>query len=105
MNKKKIAVIGLGYVGLPLAVDFAKKFPVISFDINQSRVDELIFGHDSTLEVEDDNLQSVLKHEFPREERSKELTEISSCLSLTTDPGKLENCSYYIITVPSRLLP
>ena len=60
MNQTKIAVIGLGYVGLPLAVEFAKKFPVVGFDINQNRVNELNAGHDATLEVEDDNLHSVL---------------------------------------------
>lgn len=57
---KKIAIIGLGYVGLPLAVEFAKKFSVIGFDINQSRVDELNKGHDPTLEVEDKDLKAVL---------------------------------------------
>src|SRR5690606_19296913 len=56
----KIAIIGLGYVGLPLARLFATKYPVIGFDINQSRIDELNNGHDSTLEVEDDILQAVL---------------------------------------------
>lgn len=59
-SKTKIAIIGLGYVGLPLARLFATKYPVIGFDINQGRVDELNIGHDSTLEVEDDILQSVL---------------------------------------------
>ena len=61
--EKKIAVIGLGYVGLPLAVEFAKKYPVIGFDISHSRVDELNSGHDSTLEVSDENLKSVLNNE------------------------------------------
>ncbi len=56
----KIAIIGLGYVGLPLARLFATKYPVIGFDINQSRIDELNSGHDSTLEVEDEILQAVL---------------------------------------------
>ncbi|WP_081212167.1 nucleotide sugar dehydrogenase [Salegentibacter sediminis] len=62
MNKEniKIAIIGLGYVGLPLARLFATKFPVIGYDINEARVAELRRGHDSTLEVEDDILQSVL---------------------------------------------
>ena len=62
LNKdvKKIGVIGLGYVGLPLAVEFAKKYETVGFDINQARVDELNTGKDSTLEVEDELLQSVL---------------------------------------------
>ncbi len=61
MNKDtKIAVIGLGYVGLPLARLFATKYSVIGFDINQSRVKELMEGHDSTLEVEDELLKSAL---------------------------------------------
>ncbi len=59
-SNTKIAIIGLGYVGLPLARLFATKYPVIGFDINQSRIDELNSGHDSTLEVEDDILQAVL---------------------------------------------
>jgi len=64
MNTKdlKIAVIGLGYVGLPLAVEFAKKYPVVGFDINQLRVDGLNKGHDFTLEVSDKDLQAVLRH-------------------------------------------
>ena len=56
----KIAVIGLGYVGLPLAVEFAKKYPTIGFDINKNRIQELRSGKDNTLEVEDDLLQEVL---------------------------------------------
>src|SRR5690554_4994607 len=60
ISHTKIAVIGLGYVGLPLARLFATKYPVIGFDINQARIDELNNGHDSTLEVEDDILQAVL---------------------------------------------
>jgi len=59
----KIAIIGLGYVGLPLAVEFGKKFKVIGLDINLARVEELNSGHDATLEVEDENLQSALKQE------------------------------------------
>jgi UDP-N-acetyl-D-glucosamine/UDP-N-acetyl-D-galactosamine dehydrogenase len=60
MKKDRIAVIGLGYVGLPLAVEFAKKFHVVGFDINEGRISELNNGHDRTLEVEDDHLKSVL---------------------------------------------
>ena len=63
MENKRIAVIGLGYVGLPLARLFATKYPVVGFDINKKRVAELRQGKDNTLEVEDDVLQSVLKSE------------------------------------------
>ena len=59
-NNTRIAVIGLGYVGLPLARLFATKFPVIGYDINSARIEALKKGHDSTLEVEDEVLQAVL---------------------------------------------
>jgi len=59
-TKPIIGIIGLGYVGLPLAVAFAEKYRVIGFDIHQGRVDELQQGHDRTLEVEDELLQKVL---------------------------------------------
>ena len=64
-NPYKIALIGLGYVGLPLARLFATKFPVVGFDINQKRIDELNDGIDSTLEVENEVLQAVLVKENP----------------------------------------
>lgn len=57
----KIAIIGLGYVGLPLAVAFAEKYPVVGFDIDQNRVNELLEGKDKTLEIESSHLQSVLR--------------------------------------------
>jgi UDP-N-acetyl-D-galactosamine dehydrogenase len=84
----KIAVIGLGYVGLPLARLFATKFSVVGFDINQKRVNELKNGHDSTLEVEDDLLKSALV-EQPSENNG---------LYCTTNLTDIEN---YIITVPT----
>ena len=59
-SEDKIAIIGLGYVGLPLAVEFAKKFFVVGFDINKQRISELNTGLDKTLEVDDANLKSVL---------------------------------------------
>ena len=59
LETAKIAIIGLGYVGLPLAVEFAKHYDVLGFDINQKRIDELEAGHDSTLEVADADLQAV----------------------------------------------
>ena len=58
--EKKIAVIGLGYVGLPLAVEFAKKYPTIGYDINSSRVNEIMNGHDHTFEVEEIELREKL---------------------------------------------
>lgn len=66
MSKKKISVIVVGYVGLTLAVEFAKKRPVVGFEIRQQRVDELNEGHDPTLEVEDDALQAVLIENNPK---------------------------------------
>ena len=68
MNKDKIAIIGLGYVGLPLARLFATKYSVVGFDINQERIKELTAGIDSTLEVDNDTLQAVL---VPRKHRGK----------------------------------
>ena len=59
MPEYKIAVIGLGYVGLPLAVEFAQKHPTIGFDISQSRIEELNTGYDRTLEIEDAYLAKV----------------------------------------------
>lgn len=91
MSDKKIAVVGLGYVGLPLARLFATKFPVVGFDINQPRVNELMSGKDSTLEVEDDLLRSVLK-----ENNSDELG-----LFCTTSLEEIQGCNYFVITVPT----
>lgn len=82
--KNKIAIIGLGYVGLPLAVAFSKKFEVIGFDINQSRIQELKNGHDHTLEIEDDLLSSV-----------------SNNLSYSFNIQDVKDCNIYIITVPT----
>jgi len=61
VKNKKIAIIGLGYVGLPLAVEFGKKYPVIGFDINAARIAALISGHDSTLEVDELELKQDKK--------------------------------------------
>ena len=90
-NQIKIAVIGLGYVGLPLARLFATKYPTVGFDINQVRVDELMSGFDSTLEVEDNVLQSVLL--------SQSSNEIG--LFCSTSLNAIKDCNYYIITVPT----
>jgi UDP-N-acetyl-D-galactosamine dehydrogenase len=91
-SESKIAIIGLGYVGLPLAVAFAEKYKVIGFDINVHRVDELQKGHDHTLEVEDELLQSVLL--VHADEKSKGLYN-------TTAVGALADCNIYIVTVPT----
>lgn len=98
MNKTrvKIAVIGLGYVGLPLARLFATKYPVVGFDINDQRIDTLQEGHDDTLEVEDDVLRQVLKQENPVE--SEEIGNGLFCSMVLED---IKNCNYFIITVPT----
>ncbi|WP_435415558.1 nucleotide sugar dehydrogenase [Polaribacter aestuariivivens] len=91
MKKDKIAIIGLGYVGLPLARLFATKYSVVGFDINKERVAELMSGIDSTLEVSDEVLQSVLVR-TPSEEKG---------LYCSTSLKDIEDCNYYIITVPT----
>ncbi|PCJ15281.1 MAG: Vi polysaccharide biosynthesis UDP-N-acetylglucosamine C-6 dehydrogenase TviB [Gammaproteobacteria bacterium] len=80
-----IAIIGLGYVGLPLAVEFGKQFPTIGFDINQSRIDALEKGHDSTLELNSDEL--------------KEATQ----LNYTANQEGLKQANIYIVTVPTPI--
>jgi len=91
MKSYKISMIGLGYVGLPLAVEFAKHYPVIGFDINQDRIAAINLGHDSTLEVEDDNLQSVL---------TKNISS-GNGLYLTHKLEEIRDCNVYIVTVPT----
>jgi len=81
----RIAVIGLGYVGLPLAVEFGKIYPTTGFDINRSRIAALISGHDSTLEVDTAELESAAH------------------LSYTTDVDKLKACNIYIVTIPTPI--
>lgn len=95
LNESKIALIGLGYVGLPLAVEFARKYPTIGFDINKSRVEELSKGVDRTLEVSDDDLQSVVLHN-PLEFSSKKTG--LYCTHVITD---ISECNIYIVTVPT----
>ena len=81
----KLAIIGLGYVGLPLAVEFGKKRQVIGFDINQSRINALREGHDSTLEVDDEEMKEAAQ------------------LSYTATPTDLEAANVYIVTVPTPI--
>lgn len=85
MQKIKIAVIGLGYVGLPLARLFSTKYQTIGFDMNQNRVDALNAGHDATLEVSDVLLQSALKGGF----------------RCTTSLEDIKDCNIYIVAVPT----
>lgn len=92
MPVKKVCVIGLGYVGLPLAVEFGKKFQAVGFDINQRRVDELNDGRDATLEIKEDLLKSVLK--------TKE-TVAENGLLITTDKSEIADCNVFIVTVPT----
>jgi len=91
MNSIKIAVIGLGYVGLPLARLFATKYPVIGFDINENRIKELMSGKDSTLEVSDDVLQGVLT--------DSNIMQTGLYCSLKLED--IKDCNYFIITVPT----
>lgn len=87
----KIAVIGLGYVGLPLARLFATKYDVIGFDINKNRVDELNQGKDFTLEVSEDLLKSVLKSN----------TSDGTGLFCSTSIDDIKDCNYFVVTVPT----
>jgi len=80
-----IAIIGLGYVGLPLAVEFGKKFKTIGFDINPTRIDELNSGEDKTLEVSPDELKQTTQ------------------LSFTTETDKLATANVFIVTVPTPI--
>lgn len=84
MQQVRMAVIGLGYVGLPLAVEFARRYPVVGFDINTRRVEGLKGGHDATLEVSDDQLRG-------------------SALRFTSDPEEIRSCNVYIVTVPTPI--
>ena len=95
MNQQlKIAIIGLGYVGLPLARLFATKYPVLGFDINQIRIDELNQGNDSTLEVEDEVLKEVLTNTNP-------LLTSENALFCSSNLEDLKEANIYIVTVPT----
>ena len=85
LSELKIAIIGLGYVGLPLAVEFGKKVPVVGFDIHQKRIDELTRGQDHTLEVSPEELKQ------------------STHLSYTTSLDDLKSCNFFIVTVPTPI--
>ena len=85
LEQLRIAIVGLGYVGLPLAVEFGKHKPTLGFDINQQRVKELIAGHDHTLETTSDELKSA------------------SFLSYTFDLNELKSANFFIVTVPTPI--
>ena len=85
MNKYKIGVVGLGYVGLPLSIEFGKKFDTIGFDINKKRISELSHGVDSTLEVDKSEINSA------------------SRLSFTSSINDLSSCNIYIVAVPTPI--
>ena len=85
LSDLKIAIIGLGYVGLPLAVEFGKQVPVIGFDIHQKRIDELKSGQDHTLEVSPEELKQASK------------------LSYSADLAELKDCNFFIVTVPTPI--
>jgi UDP-N-acetyl-D-glucosamine/UDP-N-acetyl-D-galactosamine dehydrogenase len=91
MVQYKIGIIGLGYVGLPLAMEYARKYPVVGFDINTKRIGELRECHDWTLEVTDADLASVLK----------KANDCSNGLFVTNEVNALEEVNFYIITVPT----
>ena len=88
----KIAIIGLGYVGLPLARLFATQYQVVGFDINQTRINGLLSGTDSTLEVSDEILQKVLVSDFKNNQNG---------LLCSSDSTDIADCNYYIVTVPT----
>lgn len=85
MDKMKIAVIGLGYVGLPLARLFSTKYQTVGFDMNCIRVEALMAGHDATLEVADDLLQAAIKNGF----------------LCTSEINDIKDCNFYVVAVPT----
>ena len=87
MKKIKIGVIGLGYVGLPVAIAFSKKYKVLGFDINSKRIDELNRSIDNTLEISTESLNIAKNRNFV----------------LTDNINDLKTCNIYIITVPTPI--
>lgn len=88
IKEKKIAVVGLGYVGLPLAVEFGKLTKTIGFDINEKRVNQLNSGYDSTTEIESEILNQTLNN---------------GLLSISSNPKNISLCDFYIVTVPTPI--
>ncbi len=85
LQEIRIGIIGLGYVGLPLAVEFGRKYPTVGFDVKTSRIDELTGGKDSTLEVPEDELADL------------------KFLQFSADPVDLADCNFYVVTVPTPI--
>ena len=85
MKEVKICVIGLGYVGLPLARLFSTKYKTVGFDMNQKRVEALMAGHDATLEVSDELLQSAIDNGFV----------------CTSNIDEIRDCNFYVVAVPT----
>ena len=88
LQESKIAIIGLGYVGLPLAIEFAKKYPTIGFDISESRTNELNAGYDKTSEIKESDLNQAIKE---------------NNFFATTNVSEIKDCNIYIITVPTPI--
>ena len=86
MKDTKICVVGLGYVGLPLARLFSTKYPTVGFDLNQNRVNQLMQGHDATLEVDDHLLQEAIQ---------------TYGFRCTTDLNEVRDCNFYVVAVPT----
>src|ERR1044072_8053424 len=86
-----ITVLGLGYVGLPLAVEFAKHFKVVGFDINGPRIAELQSGHDHTLEVSSEQIKEVIQQQVPQDKG----------LYCSNKLEDIKGCNYFIVTVPT----
>jgi len=93
-GKVKIGIIGLGYVGLPLAAEFATKYTVVGFDINKSRIQELSSGHDHTLEVSNEQLLNVMLNQ-------EQLSSHATGLFCTDEQEYLNDCTVFIVTVPT----
>ena len=85
LENLRIGVVGLGYVGLPLAVEFGKQYPTVGFDVKTDRVAELESGVDSTLECSADELAEATQ------------------LKYTTDPNDIADCNFYVVTVPTPI--
>lgn len=101
-EQHKIAIIGLGYVGLPLAVEFGKKYSVVGFDINQHRVDELMQARDHTLEVDEGLLKTVITKPDNKEAApGQTVSAVKSGLFCTTELNAIAGCTIYIVTVPT----
>jgi UDP-N-acetyl-D-galactosamine dehydrogenase len=94
INNKKIAIIGLGYVGLPLAIEFGKKYSVVGFDINKNRIHELNEGKDKTNEADLDGLRIAM-------ELKRSSNELG--LEFSSDISRLKTCNIFIVTVPTPI--